>query len=113
VAERQALLDGYAKEGSAGEPQAIGQRIDGMVHIQEDLGYRADVHDGFEKAQNRRERAPALDDGYGADGVQRHVRDCGRTMSQKVMKTVVFIGDLTQLGSRASQPQPKHPASSV
>jgi hypothetical protein len=75
VAESEALFDGDSKERPTGEAQAIGQRIYGMVHIQEDLGYRADVHNRFEKAQDRREPTPALNNGYRSDSVQCHVCD--------------------------------------
>ena len=77
MAKRQTLLDGYAEESSARIADAVCQRIDWMIHVQKDLGDRADVNDGFEKAQDRRECAAALDDGDRANSVQRDVSDSG------------------------------------
>lgn len=98
VAKGQSLLNGYAQVSPAGEAQPIGQSINRVIHIQQDLGNRADVHNRLAETQDSRERAPTLHYGDRADSVQRHMVIRASTMSQNVMNTVVFIEDLTQLG---------------
>jgi hypothetical protein len=44
-----------------------------VIHIQKNLGDRADVHHGFKKTEDRREGASPLDYGDGPDRVQRYV----------------------------------------
>ena len=74
VTKSQALLNAHPEKGSARVAKAVGQRIHRMIHIQEDLGDRTNVHDGFEKPKGRRKPTPALHNRNGADGVQGHVR---------------------------------------
>jgi len=73
VTKGQALFNRYSEESSAREAQAISQGINRMIHVQQDLGDRTHVHDGLEKTEDSRKRAAALDNGDGANGVQRHV----------------------------------------
>src|SRR6185295_119010 len=46
-----------------------------MVHVQQNLGNCGDINHRFEKAEGSREHSPTLDDGSGAECVQRHVGD--------------------------------------
>ena len=96
MAERQALFDRDAEIGSSREANTIGQRVHRMIHVEEDLGDRADVNDSLKKTEGRREQAAALDDGDGADGVQRDVRYSRQNDGQKVTRTVVLMGETVE-----------------
>src|ERR1043166_8803712 len=73
VAKGQALLNGYPEVSPADEAQPIGQSIYWVIHIQQDLGNRADVYNRLAETQESRERAPTLHYGDGANSVQRHI----------------------------------------
>src|SRR6266849_7926794 len=72
-AERETLLYGDAKKRPQPVAQPISKRVDRVVHVQQDLRDCADVNHCLEESDDGGKDSATLDNGSGAERVQRHV----------------------------------------
>lgn len=61
----------------------VSQRIDGVLDVEKDLGYHADVDDCFKESENRSQPATALNDRRCAKGVECQIRDSRKHYQDK------------------------------
>jgi len=54
-----------------------------VIHVEEDFGYDADVHDGFKKTQEGCKHAATMNNRCHANGVKRNISDSRNNNQEK------------------------------
>src|SRR5689334_18948285 len=75
LSEGQTLLDHNPEIRTGGKPNSVGERIYRMIHVEQDLGYDADVNDGFKEPKDCCKQPTALNNSRRANCVQCDISD--------------------------------------